>query len=315
MSMAWNRATGRGTTNTTSSVDEEEGFEDCIDIDMMESSSPSMLTSDKQEQQQHQRRQKQNTNTTTNSGRITESFSISLSEGDEDSNIEDDDNSTGVHVHHDHVSDDDKEDPYSFFGTSSFHSNTQQQVGVIIAFGKEQVCTPPALLLLCPFTAMFVTFAFLDLEKWNWRNCLTNRHVRRHCYGYQALGFSLLLLIGLQFYGDRIVRESLGNDQQTVASRLFQRQLAVLILTCGVGLFAIEDTLARETSIFATAFATFCIFTGTAHKAVGLPAVTWVPFLWNGAQLLLVAWLGGNLVDGEWTSEWKGNDSTGILDR
>eukprot|EP00816_Leptocylindrus_hargravesii_P013920 CAMPEP_0196809188 /NCGR_PEP_ID=MMETSP1362-20130617/9150_1 /TAXON_ID=163516 /ORGANISM="Leptocylindrus danicus, Strain CCMP1856" /LENGTH=307 /DNA_ID=CAMNT_0042183791 /DNA_START=79 /DNA_END=1002 /DNA_ORIENTATION=+ len=307
--MAWNRATGRGATASSGSVDEEEGFEDCIDIDMMQESTSTSQNINEKQEQRHQQQPRQSHTNTYNSGRITESFSISLSDdGDE----EIDDNST--------VSDKQEDTyPYAFFGaggaSSSFQSNTQQRVGVIIAFGKEQVCTPPALLLLCPFTAMFVTFAFLDLEKWNWRNCLTNRHVRRHCYGYQALGFSLLLLIGLQFYGDRIVLESLGDDQQTVASRLFQRQLAVLILTCGVGLFAIEDTLARETSIFATAFATFCIFTGTAHKAAGLPAVTWVPFLWNGAQLLLVAWLGGNLVDGEWTSEWKGNDSTGILDR
>lgn len=290
--------------HTTSSVDEEEGFEDCLEDEQTHTSDAN--TADLVMQTPApQRRHEQplsfpNNEHQNNNGRVSHRSNTS-----EESGYRIDDNM-------DEADDNDTVSDKEFLG--SFYS-PQQSVGVIIAFGKEQLCTPPALLLLCPFTAMFVTFAFLDLENWNWRNCLVNRSVRRHCYGYQALGFSLILLIGLQFYGDRIVRESLGDDQQTVASRLFQRQLAALILTCGVGLFAIEDTLARETSIFATAFATFCIFTGTAHKAAGLPAVTWVPFLWNGAQLLLVAWLGGNLVDGKWTSEWEGNDSTGILDR
>mmetsp|Transcript_10155 Transcript_10155/g.13209 ORF Transcript_10155/g.13209 Transcript_10155/m.13209 type:complete len:282 (-) Transcript_10155:36-881(-) len=193
-------------------------------------------------------------------------------------------------------------------------SSNRDLAGVIITFGREQFLSPPALLLLCPITSIFVIFAFLDLEGWRWRACLEDRSMRRHCYGYQAFAFSFLLLIGMQFYGDRIVEESFGGGQQTTASRLYQRQLAVLILACGIGLIAIEDTLAKETSIFATSFGCFLIFSGALHKASGLPFVTWIAFIWNGVQIVFIAWYGGNKVDGKWTEAWgwTGDDSTGI---
>ena len=191
-----------------------------------------------------------------------------------------------------------------------------QDTGCItqLTFGKARFLPPPALLLLCPLVSLFVIFAFLDLEDWRWRSCLENRHLRRHCYAYQAFGFGLLLLIGMYFHGDRIVRESFGEDQQTIASRLYQRQLAVLILACGVGLLATENTLAKETSIFATSFGCFLIFSGAIHKSAGLPFVTWIAFLWNGMQIVFIAWYGGNKVNGEWTEAWgwTGEDSTGL---
>ena len=197
---------------------------------------------------------------------------------------------------------------------SSRASSAMDITGIIITFGKEQFLSPPALLLLCPLISLFVIFAFLDLEDWRWRACLQYRSMRRHCYGYQALLFALILLIGMQFYGDRIVDESFGEGQQTIASRLYQRELAVLILACGIGLFAIENTLAKETSIFATSFGCFLIFCGALHKRTGLPFVTWFAFIWNGVQLIVISWYGGNKVDGKWTEAWGwiGEDSTGL---
>ena len=63
-----------------------------------------------------------------------------------------------------------------------------------------------------------------------------------------------------QCAGDRIVYEAFLGADNTMATRMFQREHAFLILTCGIGIILVRDTVAVETSIFATAFGTYMVY-------------------------------------------------------
>lgn len=54
--------------------------------------------------------------------------------------------------------------------------------------------------------------------------------------------------------------EAFLGAENTMASRMFQREHAFLILTCGIGIMLIHDTMAIETSIFATSFGIYMIY-------------------------------------------------------
>ena len=78
------------------------------------------------------------------------------------------------------------------------HQHETRTDGVLIAFGKEQLFSAPALLLLCPFAGLVTTFVVLDQEDWVWQNCLRLRNIRRVIYGFQCASFSILVFLGLE---------------------------------------------------------------------------------------------------------------------
>jgi hypothetical protein len=173
--------------------------------------------------------------------------------------------------------------------------SSENNSGILIARGFEQWMSVPALLLLCPFAGLVCTLATLDNNDYNWQICVVDRNVRRLVYGFQCGGFSALLFLGIEFLGGQFVIEAFPGLDQNAPCRMFQKQLACLIAACGIGLSVIEDTLARETSIFATCYAFYALYTGWVHISHGLPAVLSFAFIWNGAQLLILAWVGGTV--------------------
>jgi hypothetical protein len=60
------------------------------------------------------------------------------------------------------------------------------------------------------------------------------------------------------------VYEGFGNTtavtENSIATRMFQREHAFLVLACGIGLILIDDTMAEETSVFATAFGVYMVY-------------------------------------------------------
>lgn len=60
--------------------------------------------------------------------------------------------------------------------------------------------------------------------------------------------------------GDRIVYEAFLGAENTMATRMFQKEHAFLILMCGIGIMLIHDTVAVGTSIFATVFGTYMVY-------------------------------------------------------
>mmetsp|Transcript_16963 Transcript_16963/g.24865 ORF Transcript_16963/g.24865 Transcript_16963/m.24865 type:complete len:302 (-) Transcript_16963:90-995(-) len=188
--------------------------------------------------------------------------------------------------------------------TSRRQQLRRQDSAILVAFGIEQIWTVPSLLLLCPFAGLVTSLAFLAEEEWGWHACLESRNVRRYVYGYQGAVFALLLFLAFTCSGDRLTRE-LFKEEATISARYFKNQFAVLILTSGLGLSTIENTTTQETSVFATALASYMIYAGFLQLAEGFPVVMCFAFIWNGIQLIVLAWVGGNKVDGEWTSNWQ----------
>mmetsp|Transcript_3695 Transcript_3695/g.5523 ORF Transcript_3695/g.5523 Transcript_3695/m.5523 type:complete len:296 (-) Transcript_3695:220-1107(-) len=184
----------------------------------------------------------------------------------------------------------------SILRPSIVHEQQQQHDGVLIAFGVEQWFSAPALLLLCPFAGIISILVVLDQEEYNWQSCLIHRNIRRIVYGFQGTAFSTLNFLALECAGDRLVYEGFPSEvnNSSMATRMFQREHSFLVLACGIGLILITNTMAIETSVFATVFGVYMVYAGWLHLSNDLPIVLFVSFVWNGLQLVLVAWLGGH---------------------
>ncbi len=95
----------------------------------------------------------------------------------------------------------------------------------------------------------------------------------------QSIGLIYFFLFPFFYYylpflkcaGDRIVYEAFLGAENTMATRMFQKEHAFLILMCGIGIMLIHDTVAVGTSIFATAFGTYMVYVRSKDRLTSLP--------------------------------------------
>jgi len=143
---------------------------------------------------------------------------------------------------------------------------------------------------------------------------MEQNNARHYVYICQIGAFAFMTSLGIIFFGDRLFIElqqlrvdnsisipEFHRDGGDGGKNVYRLELAFFLICFGVALVYIEETKSIETSVLATSFGSWCIFSGSLHHARGMPAILCAAFLWNGLQLIVLAWVGGSYVDGKWT--------------